>query len=134
MPYNHEAQRFRVVFEDPDPLAGLVMVVRSATVDDYIRISDLADTGALTAKRVADLCDAMGPMLVEWDLSQDGQPVSPDAAGLRSLDVPLAVRLTQQWLSAVGGVPAPLGTPSRDGETFREASLPMVPLSGNPES
>jgi hypothetical protein len=134
MPYNHEAKRFRVVFADPDPLAGLVMVVRSATVDDYIRISRLADASALTAERVEELCEAMGPMLIEWDLSQDGQPVSADTAGLRSLDVPLAVRLSNEWLSAVGGVPAPLETPSRDGATFPEESLAMVPLSESQSS
>lgn len=134
MPYDHQAQRFRITFAEPDPLTGLVMTVRSATVDDYVRIAALTDEGELTAARVAELCDAMGPMLVAWDLTQNGQPVPATTAGLRSLDVALAVRLSREWLNAVGQVPAPLEPPSNDGATFEEASLAMVPLSESPPS
>lgn len=131
MPYDHQAQRFRIVFEEPDPLAGLVVVVRSSTVDDYVRIAGLTEVGELSAARVEELCEAMGPMLVSWDLSQNGELVPATTAGLRSLDVPLAIRLATEWLTAVARVPAPLGPPSSDGETFQEASLTMEPL---PES
>jgi hypothetical protein len=133
MAYNHDRQRVRVRFEDPDPLAGLTMVLWTASVDDYIRLGKIED-GEPTPERVETLCEAMGPMLVEWDLTQNGEPVPATTAGLRSLSVPLAVRLAGEWLSAVARVPAPLGQSSSDGEPSAEGSIPMEVLSPSPPS
>ncbi len=134
MPYNHDRQRVRIRFDTPDPLAGLTMILWTASVDDYIRIGKIEDDGDLTPARVETLCEAMGPMLVEWDLTQNGEPVPANTAGLRSLSVPLAVRLAGEWLSAVAKVPGPLEQPSPDGEPSAEASLPMEVLSPSPAS
>lgn len=133
MPYDHPEQRYRIVFAEPDALAGLIVVVRAATVDDYVRIGDLTAEDVSPAQ-VAALCDAMGPMLVEWDLTVGGEPVAATTAGLRSLDARLASRLARAWLDAIATVPVPLETPSSDGDSFPEASLPMEPRSASPES
>lgn len=130
MAYDYDRPVIRTVFEPPSPLAGLTIRLYGPTVDSYILLDSLADDS--TPAAVEQMCDILGPLLIEWDLKQNGEPVTADLAGLRSLDVFLGQRITRELINAIGQVPDPLAQPSSDGNDSLAGSIPMETPSGNP--
>jgi hypothetical protein len=56
-------------------------------------------------------------------------PVPPTLEGVKSQDYEFMLEVIGEWMTAIGGVPAPLGQRSAGGVPSVVASLPMAPLS-----
>lgn len=82
---------------------------------------------------LGDLFAMLAGALESWNLERDGQPIPCDENGVRSLDFPLVLELVDLWMTAGGGVDVPLGDRSTNGGPPPELSLPMEPLSPNPQ-
>lgn len=134
---------FVLEFEDPS-FAGLQVRVRSASLDDLIRMQELMHTEIGTPGHEDDrqeLYDRLGGtdrypgLLISWNLLDDNDepvPTTPDS--LAKEEWPLIRNICRAWLAALVSVPAPLSLPSSDGDRLAELSIPMDTLSANPQS
>jgi hypothetical protein len=117
---------YRLVFEDPE-YNGLEVVTYAGTVAQYLDIAKLADID-LTPPYTSDLLepvyplfDAFDSVLVKWNIEQPkGKKVPATAAGLKSLELPLAMAIVNAWMTAVAGS-VPLDASDLD--------LPVEPLA-----
>lgn len=82
----------------------------------------------------ARIADVVVSHLVSWNFERKGEPVPPTVAGFMSLPRRLGGAIITAWIDANVGVSTPLEPGSPSGEPFPEESLPMDPLSPNPES
>jgi hypothetical protein len=131
---------YKLRFEQPE-MFGLVVRAHSIPV---ARVLELARAGVLGEQMeitpenlalVQDLFATFGDALVEWNLEEDdGTPVPATAEGVLSQDMDFVMLVVQAWLTGIMGVSAPLGGGSTSGAPFPEASIPMAPLSPNPQS
>jgi hypothetical protein len=130
--YVRKRATYRLAFADGE-FEGLEVVARSASVEAYQRLADLATRELSSPPSADDLAEidhlyrAFAGVLVSWNLEEeDGTPVPATYDGLRSQDLPFAVAIVLAWMNAVAGVSRPLEMPSTDGAL--EASLPMEVL------
>lgn len=135
MGYVRNRKQYKLVFEDAE-FAGLEVVARSASVEAYQRIAELASREFSSPPSPADLEEiehllrCFAAVLVSWNLEEpEGVAVLPTLDGLKSQDLPFAQVIILAWMEAVAGVSLPLGQPSTDGAQSLEASLSMDVLS-----
>lgn len=107
-------------------------------VEDLFQAMKLAESGDSIAERKAAL-EEVFPVLargiVEWNLeSEQGKPVMIRPETFASLDLPFIRAILDAWMDASAGVSRPLSTPSKDGDSFPEGSIPMETLSASPLS
>ena len=127
-------KRYRLHFKDPD-FEGFEVVCRSASMAEFIELSDLIDAeGVEAAERVFRLFTEGDPthepprkaIIIEWNLQdEDGSSVDINYDGLMLLPPGVVWDLILSWMDAVAKIQAPLDRPSNDGEPHLEASLPM---------
>lgn len=142
--YIHKRRIYALDFDDP-ALAGLVVKARSVSLGRFIALIKLAvslerlDDGALTltaadADAIEGLFTGLGDALVSWTLLDPDteQPVPATRDGLMDQDADFAMMLVDAWMTAIGGVAAPLGGSSTSGPPSPVASIPMVERSPNP--
>lgn len=142
--YVHKRRVYVLGFEDP-ALADLEVKARSVSLGRFLSLLKLAasldkfDDGALTLTdtdidAIRGLFDGFGDALVSWTLLDPDteQPVPANRDGLMGLDADFAMVLIDAWMTAVGGVDAPLGGRSTSGAPSPEASIPMADPSPNP--
>lgn len=125
-----------------DQFDGLEVRMRSISIDQFVELNTLVTSGGKLLEESAEAAEARTRMyellasgIVEWNLDDEaGVPVPATVDGLRAQDAAFVIALAHAWLSAVAGVPAPLGGPSPDGQPSEEPSIPMEVLSPNPSS
>lgn len=122
-------------------LAGLEVSLREMSTRDVLTLSTIAETfggegAASDPVKIAGLLDEFAGFIASWNLQgPDGapEPVSGDTL----MRYPLGrfvMPLLSACVSAISGVSDDLGKDSPSGEPSPVASLPMEPLSPNPQS
>lgn len=132
MGFEPEPTHYRLRFAD-SALAGLEVTAESLSVDEFLRVSALADaakgdTSAASAKAADDLLDAFAENLVEWNVTRKGHPVPATRAGVGTQKFDFILKMIMAWMEAIASVDTPLPAGSASGATLQEASLPMEPL------
>lgn len=138
----HQISRrvFKLVFADDTELAGAQVRMRSLSVDDLLTLTEAVDAAAHATgqaeqiRQLAPVLDVMAGGLLDWNLTDGGDPIPATRAGLGLLEIPDVTRLAREWMTAAAGVPDPLGGPSTPGPTAPEVSLPMESLPVSPPS
>lgn len=76
----------------------------------------------------AKVCGAMASAIVDWDLTNSGDPVPTTKAGLMAQDLEFVMALSKAWLGAVSGVPTPRppATPQQPAEVIEPAPAPST--------
>jgi len=136
MGYRRSPKAYRLKFEDPD-LAGLEVTARSLPLGDFLKVAELAGTGAGNGmKSAGQLFAAFASALVEWNLEDDdGQPVPATLEGVHSQELDFMMTVVMAWIQAMSAVDTPLPGGSPNGVPSALApSLPMEPRSPNPPS
>jgi hypothetical protein len=128
---------YKLEFEGEE-FGGLVVRVRALTFAELRDNRDLLYSGwetdqGLDRDRWEANVDALHQLfadhLVDWNLSDGGEPVPATLDGLRSQEGQFIGRLVGAWRSNTIGVSVPLEQPSADGEQSVELSIPMESLS-----
>lgn len=133
MGFQPEPTQYRLKFANP-ALKGLEVTAESLSVDEFLRVSELAatatdTTGAEAATAAKDLLDAFAKNLVAWNIEDaTGEPVKPTRAALGALKFDFVLGVVMAWIEAIASVDTPLPAASSSGVTSPEASLPMEPL------
>ena len=119
MGFKPKRRTFVLEFEDPD-LEGLTIKARSATVAEFLTITELASSvgdqpgdAARGLGAVRDLFGAFVPVITDWNLDgDDDQPLPVTVDSLLSLDFPMVMAVIEAWMGGVTDVLGPLGKPS----------------------
>lgn len=139
MGYTPKRRIYRLVFDDEE-YDGLVVKVRSTSVGQLLEFMEFLtmDTDSPSpddVARIHGLFEAFAEVLAEWNVeTDDGQPVPATLDGVKTQDAPFILAILRVWFGAVMTVPGPLPTASSNGAPSAAPSLPMEPLSPNPES
>lgn len=142
MGFRFKSKVYRLVFEGE--LAGLEVMCRSGTVQQFIAISqmegaeDIASPGEestqATIKNMNSfnkLCAAFSASLSSWNLEDEatGTPVPATLEGLFSQDVDLVLDIIDAWMEAVTRARTPQGPEESDESTVDIPDyLPMEAL------
>jgi hypothetical protein len=132
--YTRKRRVYNLTF-DGGEYDGMQVRVRGLTV---AQLEDVLDAESDTTDRltvVRHSRELLAEHLLDWNVEdEDGTPLPPTLASLRSMD-PLEVSaIVSAWSRAIWGVPAPLPPTSSDGHPSLEASIPMAAPSDNPTS
>lgn len=123
MGFNRTQTVYKLVFDDEE-LEGLVVRVRRGSVRERFEFDK-------TLNKPDEQIDYFARFLVEWNVEDDtGAALPLTAESLWSLEAPTLHAMLHAWYDAVS-VPAPLETPSNDGEISEVASIPTETLSGS---
>ncbi len=123
---------------------GMVLELGSM-VDAMVELPDLTELdGQAPAEQVRRVGKSMtvlskiitmySGVLLRWNYTLRGEAQPATEAGMRTLDPAHVMMIVKAWQAAVTMVPAELGKELSSGETSPELSIPMEPLSPNPES
>ena len=138
MAYVPNRTTYKLVFEDP-AYDGLEVSAYAGSIGQYLDIAKLADLDLTPPYSAEDLepvfalfeafagkpADDRGPaakgVLVSWNIEQPkGRKVPATVAGLRSLEITLAMAIINAWMNAVAGTALPLDA--------TDLELPVQPL------
>lgn len=126
MAYVPNRTTYKLVFEDP-AYDGLEVSAYAGSIGQYLDIAKLADLdltppySAEDLEPVFALFEAFTSVLKSWNIEQPiGKKVPPTVAGLRSLEITLAMAIIHAWMNAVAGTALPLDATDLD--------LPVEPL------
>lgn len=156
--YERPRKKYLLQFEDEE-YAGLEVRAYGASVAEVMNLMDLSrffgrgDFKVEDIKEVDGLFNLFGSKLIEWNLTEDGEPITFEprefvdpsfvdaktfvpivqretpaqakARVLKDQEMDFAITLMFAWLEAVIGTPAPLDERSSNGEQLEEASIPM---------
>jgi hypothetical protein len=142
------AHRVFTIDFDADDLAGFEVKARSVSIGQFLHLMKLATSldPARTTKDFSDedmaavetMFTLFADALVSWNLhapDPDGGPPIPVPATYEALmaqDPDLMFHLIDGWMTAVGGVAAPLGATSSAGAPSPAVPIPMVAPSPSP--
>lgn len=136
MGFKAPKQIYRLVFPDGDDLAGLEVRAAAPALGDFLEIAKLGELAKVTEikpedfEKIQPIFDLFVSLVRSWNLEDDDDlPLPITFASLKTLDMPVIMRIIDAWMRAVATVPAPLAKPSGDGDTFPEGSIPMETLS-----
>lgn len=132
---------YNVEFTGHKLLDGLVVKVRSVSVDELLIVSQRADVvsnGAIDPASMSELLDLVAGLILGWNLeTSDGTPIPADRAQLGRLDLSVLLPILNGIVSAISGAvqDSDLGKDLTSGEPSEDlASIPTETLSGNPGS
>lgn len=143
MGFTIDPDHFKLVFADERfarPAGGdpIEVVLEELGIGEMLDFDEArlrpVSTVAEAREQWAAVAETVAAHLVSWNLERKGEPVPLSAAGFMSLPRKLGGAIVSAWIDANIGVSGPLETGSPSGEPFPEGSLPMEPLSPNPES
>lgn len=131
----------RLEFDDPT-FNGLIVKTRSASLEFLVRMQELMQFNLADPEHEDDkkeLFTKMSSLMsgpgLGWNLTDDdGKAVGTGPAQLAKEEWPLIKLIARAWVLAVADVPAPLSRPSSDGDRLAGLSIPMEPLSSDPQS
>lgn len=143
----YKPKPYLIRFGEDHEFAGLEAEMRRPSIGDITAIAGfyelLGDFGTGYAmptraqmEALAEMIGALAPMVAWWNVDDDGgQPVIPDADGLKSQDPSLVMALFMAWFERTTSVSPPLPSGSPGGPTPMElASIPMAPMPASPPS
>lgn len=141
--YRRPRKIHQLTFDQSDgELEGLEVTLYSLSVGQLLDMTRTADQADRSVEDMEKFFNDFAAALVSWNLEDgaiddDGvslQPVPATLEGVRSCDLGFVIRISNAWMEAVAGVPAPLPVPSSGGQPSLEGSLPMEPLPPSPPS
>lgn len=110
---------------------GLKVSMRGTTVGEELELDALRGTEG-SARRMFEV---MTGLLVEWNVEDEhGRPVPATFDGVCTQDSDMISAILDALRQASSGVPDPLPQASPSGETSPAPTIPMAPLSPNPEN
>lgn len=125
---------YKLVFENPE-YNGLEVATKAGRLGDYMEIAKLANVDwapPYTLEQLDQVDELLRTfagdpkdrknypgVLVSWNI-EDPKPIPANLAGLKSLDLKLAMAIIVAWMNAAAGEAVPL---DQDGDL--EAGLPM---------
>jgi len=114
MGFRRESRRITLAFDDPD-LNGLEVVTRSVPLGTFMAMLDSSSDAAKTTQLFQDFADNA---LLSWNLeAEDGTPVEPTLAGMKTQDTDFMLTIVKTWLDAIGSATGPLVGASSNGNT-----------------
>lgn len=122
---------YRLVFTDPNE-GDLVVRMRKCSMGGLIELGRLARRAESddALEGAMALAEAFAPLIVEWNLDDESDnPVTPDVAGLLTLDQTDFLGIVTAYMEAVRGVSSPLGNALPPGDPSQAVRLPMEVLS-----
>lgn len=138
MGYERKEKRktFKLKFTDPE-MDGLEVRAGTTSMEGLLKIASLQDEfkpgqkqfSVDDLKKVMPVFEFFAGALIDWNLTEDGEPVPCTVEGLLSQDPEFIMQVVSAWAEAVGGASAPLGPPSQGGTQFPVAQIPMETLS-----
>jgi hypothetical protein len=130
MGFRFKSKVYRLVFEGE--LAGLEVMCRSGTVQQFVAISQLegaAGEESTTAtlnnmNNFNKLCAAFSVSLSSWNLEDEvtGLPVPTTLEGLFSQDIDLVLDIIDAWMTGIAG------TKSKDSSEAQESEESTVDI------
>jgi hypothetical protein len=109
-------------FQDSD-LEGAQIRLRATSVGTLMRINDLferAKTGDV-AYAERGINEILVEHIVEWNLEDaDGEALEVSVDSILLLEASFLSMITEQWMKAARGIPAPLEQKLNDGDTSKE--------------
>lgn len=142
----YKPRLYHIVFPDDSPWADAEAKIKGCSVDAWLdllanssKAQDVAD-GLVTvtaAERSATekIIELFAPLIVWWNVDDDeGEPVAPDEAGVRSQDFGLIMALFRAWQERAIAVAPPLPKGSPAGPDPELASIPTETLPESPGS
>lgn len=140
-PFVRARRVFTIDFED-EALAGLEVKARSVSIGQFLNMMKMAASldAARTSKDFTDedvanmeaLFGVFAEAIVSWNLHDPGDdggppvPVPTTYDAVMGQDPDLIFQLVEGWMTAVGGVAAPLGATSSSGVPSPAVPIPMV--------
>jgi hypothetical protein len=132
---------YRLQFDGTD-YDGLEVSMRAAKLGALLDTGELVAIGQRigpnSAPTAADMdrftseFEDLAAHLVSWNVEDDnGKPIPADIEGLKTLEMPLVIRIGQEWQRAMGDVAAPLSSSSNSGRPPDALSMPMEPLAAS---
>jgi hypothetical protein len=152
MGYTRQKKIFNIIWDDEGTdLDGLEIRARAVSTGKYLRIYRLAkavenaagDDVEQLMNDMEELFDTFATVLLSWNLQEHEDPDDEDSPlvdvpatkdGFYSQDLELVLAIIFKWIGISSGVGADLGKESTSGDPSLEASLPMEPLSNDPQS
>jgi hypothetical protein len=136
-----ERRTYLLEFEDMPGFEGLWIRARGATLDEAVDLEYLLELGRKILERNNEMKEnrdryyrILDDLFIEWNRTDDGEPVPCDEKHIRLEELPLLQTATRQWLRAVFTVPPPLSQPSPNGSPPPELFEVMEHASESPPS
>jgi hypothetical protein len=131
--FKRARKTYRLRFAEGSELEGLEVVAGSLPLGEFLGLTELADIDVhnpADLAKVGVLFESFAGALQSWNLvDDDDRPVPATLEGVKAQDYEFMLEVIGEWMTAIGGVPAPLGQRSGGGVPSVVASLPMEPLS-----
>lgn len=126
---------YKLTFAD-DPYTGLEVTVRGFSMGKVLENRALSASGArdATQDELARLMDMLIENIDGWNVEKKGVPLEPTRENILAQDPKMLMAVVNEWTAAVTGVSAPLDGGSTSGADTPELSLPMEPVSPNPQN
>lgn len=118
----------KLTFDDP-ALAGLEVSARRPTMDQMIDLDEKRDAMDSDRGRVRAVAELFCELLIDWNLTNEGEPVAHIADELLAQDYSVSQSIIRAWENNSFEVAGPLEPSSSGGATSVVASIPMETLS-----
>lgn len=134
MGFERKKTTYLLDFDGIPDMEGLEVRIQATSMGNILMLSEL-DSISPTRMTAGDLqnlratFEVVAGCIVEWNLSEDDEPVPSDVDGLMAQDSEFVMTIIKAWVRAMTSVATPLATPSQDGAPSLVASIPMEPLS-----
>jgi hypothetical protein len=117
--YEPKPKLYQIVFGEGTSYEGLEVTIRGVSTGAFLEISEMAETmgDKPKAAEIRRLLERVGGLITAWNVTADGEPVTPGYEGLAALDLDLAMEIFTRWSKAVGGVDPTSPKPSANGAT-----------------
>lgn len=141
MGYKRGGRRHTLTWAEGSELHGLVVQVKSLSVEGLLQLAGLAAkltapdvTPAEQAAQAPALFAEFSKRLVQWNLEEDdGTPVPATAEGVAAQDFEFVLQIVLAWMEAVASVGSPLPNGSQTAPP-PGLSIPMEPLPASPSN
>lgn len=124
--YEPKPKLYALVWDSGTDYEGLEVTAKGVSTGAFLEIQEMAESMGDKPK-AADLkrlLKRFGGLLVEWNVTEGGQPAPADYEHLAGLDLDLAMEIFQRWSQAVGGVDPTSPAASNGGATSPGAPPP----------
>jgi hypothetical protein len=131
MGYEPKKKTFNLLFEG-DEFDGLQVRTSSPSLGALRKITSLSEAGASDTDALDPMIRLFAELLVDWNVTCEGEPVPATEDGLNSQDSEFVMNLIKAWgqqMRRNTQVPAPLDETSTGGSLSGVPSLPMDPSS-----